>query len=280
MYNLKNNFEGSLILSTVLHIVIIGFFMFGAPSFFRPMPKEQSVMTFEVVPISEIDNIQTTQKAEELEEEEEEEEFKEVKTTAEPKPKEEAKTEDEEKPEVKENDEPKEIIPEKENKKKQEKKPEPKTPPVEEVDPIDSILKNIEKESKGTNKEAHKKTRKSKKPNRRRAMGGEYDKNSPLSITEKTLIRGQIQRHWRKPVGVKNLSQIRVYLSMEVAKDGRIKDVWVTDTKCPPNSGSACKIAERSILRAAKKASPLQNLPPARYDTWKELTIELAPSQF
>ncbi len=275
MLNNKTNFEKALISSTVLHIVVMFIFIFEIPSIFEPKITEENVLTFEVLPVTDINNIETQEKSLEKLDESDEEKYK--KLESHDNPQEVKPIEEEAKEEIPET---KEIVPEEEKKIKPKKEEQPKEEVQKDLDPFEQALKNIDPKSLGDEEEAKKKTDRARKISKRKSFGKNFHKNAPLSITEKNLIKNQIQRKWRKPVGSKNIEQVRIYLRMFIEKDGTIKDYWVHKKKCPPDSGNTCKIAEKSIMRAVKKASPLKNLPSSRYDSWKETEIVLSPSSF
>ena len=50
-------FQKDLIISLVLHLIFIGVFIYGIPSIFKKTPEEPDVITFEILPISDITNV-------------------------------------------------------------------------------------------------------------------------------------------------------------------------------------------------------------------------------
>ena len=292
----RKKWQGAISLSTLLHLVLIGVFLFGFPTMFEQLPEEQNVLTFEILPISEIANVKNENKTEVKESENKKSKLVEqtksetkppVKTPELPKEPEikESKPEEAPKPEpIKEKIEKpvpetpikKEPAPEKKPVSKVEPKKKPKVTPKKEEDSIDSILKNLEDASEGTEKQGAKSSLGSQ--GKQHSRGDNYDKNSPLAITERLLIRGQIQKHWRPPVGSVNLKSIKVPLRILLNKDGSVKDVFVENIVCPINSGNTCKLAEESALRAVWQASPIEKLLPKNYDNWKEIKILFDPS--
>ena len=101
-------FQKDLIISLVLHLIFIGVFIYGLPSIFKKVPEEPDVITFEMLPVSDITNVRDQG----------------VKT---PEPKEIKKSQKIEKSasSPKENLEQKEETPKQEEPKPVEKKPEP-----------------------------------------------------------------------------------------------------------------------------------------------------------
>jgi outer membrane biosynthesis protein TonB len=116
----KKEFQGALILSSILHLTIVGFFHFGFPSIFEHLPEEQNVLTFEIVQLSELTNIKTENKSKQKSKIEKK--SKQVKA-AEPVPKKEVTTP--EKPvekKIEKSKKKKEIVPVKKKKKPKPKK--------------------------------------------------------------------------------------------------------------------------------------------------------------
>ena len=288
-------FQRAIIISAILHLVLLGVFFLGFPSVFEKLPEEPDVMTFEILPMSDIVNIKTenivAKKAIDPEK------SKEVKKSA--TAKKQAPTPVETKPEekkeaVKEEEKPKdaEKIPEKESLKKEEKKKEPekkvepkiepkkepkkeipkpkakpKVAPIEE-DSLDSILKNLEEESIGTDSKILKKSNTEQAEGTKKAKGMEYNEESPLSITEKNYIKNSVEEHWRKPAGL-DAKGITIKIRMSLETNGQLKKAQVIDSNCQLST-SICKLVEDTMLRAVKEASPFENLTIDRYDVWQE----------
>lgn len=270
----KKQFQGALILSTLLHFIIVGLFYFGLPSVFEKLPEEKDALTFEVVPVSAISNIKTENKS--TQKEKIAEKSKEIKASK-PVPKKQVTPPKK----IIEKEEPKkekEIVPAKEKAKPKKAPPKKAEVQKQEEDPMDSILKNLEKESKATEAKTPTKSQEAKEQSNKTARGAEYDKESPLSITEKLLVKGTIEKNWRPPVGLENLSEVRVLLHMTLEKSGEISNVIVKSIICPLNSDNTCNLTAESAIRAVKQSSPIENLPPDRYDIWKEFDLIFDPS--
>lgn len=298
----QKSFQTYLIISSFLHLIFIGVFIFGIPSF-KKMPEEQDVVIFEMVDVADLvniknQNIETTKDIEIKESQKVKKSTTEVAPVEEEKPKEEVKEEPklpEKEPEIVPEKKEEVKIPEKVEKKeevtppkKEEEKPKPvkivekpkkpvKKPVKKEEDVMDSILKNLEKESDG---------QAIKSPNRNvmsqsdegKFAKGDYDEDSPLSVTEKLLIKQQIEKNWQPPVGAASLENVQVILHLKVLEDGTITDVRIKDILCPAGAGQTCDLVAQTAARAAKKASPLQNLRPERYDIWREFDLRFDPS--
>ncbi|KJV96845.1 putative periplasmic protein TonB [Rickettsia amblyommatis str. Darkwater] len=288
------------------------------PSLFEKLPEEQTI-TFEMLPVSDKSNIitQTKQKEAPIENEDakkseqskpkeeapqdlpKEEKAKEPEAkTMEEKPKiEEKKTIEEPKsekakealPEKKE--EVKEDKPKEEEKKQAEekKKPEAKKPaekPKEvkkketKTDELDSLLKNLEQSSEGDNLKSNKHQRSKKADNAKEAKGV-YTDGLPLSDSETSLIKRQIERHWSNvPAGVRGNNKVKVIISITLDKAGNVEQAKVNEKICPNIPASVCEALADNAIRAVWQASPIENLDSARFNHWKEINFSFDPSKF
>ncbi len=288
------------------------------PSFFEKLPEEQTI-TFEMLPVSDKSNIitQTKQKEAPIENEDakkseqskpkeeepqqdlpKEEKAKEAETKpVEEKPKiEEKKPIEEPKPE-----EAKEVLPEKKEEVKEEKPKEEEKKPVEEVkkpaekkeekkpkevkkkepktDELDSLLKNLEQSSEGDNVKSNKHQRSKKVDNAKEAKGV-YTDGLPLSDSETSLIKRQIERHWSNvPAGVRGNNKVKVIISITLDKAGNVEQAKVKERICPNIPASVCEALADNAIRAVWQASPIENLDPARFNHWKEINFSFDPSK-
>ncbi len=291
-------FQRAIIVSAILHLVLLGVFFFGFPSVFEKLPEEKDVMTFEILPTSALSNVKNENiVAKKAIEPEKSKEVKKSDTAKKQDPTPvEAKPEEKKEP-IKEEEKPKdaEKIPEKEPIKKEEKKkdpekklepkiepkkeaPKPKAKPKiapKEDDNIDSILKNLEEESIGTDSKILKKSNAEQAEGTKKTRGMEYNEESPLSITEKNYIKNRVQEHWREPAGL-DLKGVIIKIRMLLETNGELKKAQVIGSNCQL-SASVCKLVEDTMLRAVKKASPFENLTIDRYDVWQENTLFFTP---
>lgn len=289
--NINNNiFSISFICSVVLHLLIIYFFLFGLPSLFKKSPEEQ-VIVFEMLPINSKSNvpnkIKQSEKAIENQDTKKVEQSK-PDDTEEQKPLEKPleKLLEEKKPlEDKLPIEEKKVIDKKpidtkpiEDKKPVEtKKPLEKKKKIPNKSDLDSLLKNLEQSSEGSSAKSNKQAR-SKENKETQESKGPYDETLPLSISEISLIKQQIERVWSKPIGIQNLEQLRVTLYIALNQDGSVKEVKVKETICPNITKIACDALSDSAMRAVWQASPINNLDPKRYNSWKEFNFLFDPS--
>ena len=277
----NKQWQGSLAISTALHLILIIVFLFGMPSIFETLPEEKDALTFEILPLSAITNIKNENKS--TQQEKVAQKSREVKKSQpKPKPKPTPKPVEPPKKKIEKKAPPQEakkaVAPLQKTKPLEKPKEQPKPIPQNDEDSIDSILKNLEKDSKGNDAKISTRSNEEQKSGDKYSRGMDYDEESPLSITENLLVKNQMQKHWRPPVGASNLDQVKILIYITVEKNGNIKDVFVKDLTCPINSETTCKLVEESAIRAIWKASPLKNLLPERYNSWKEFNLLFDPS--
>ncbi len=274
----EQNFSKYLVISIFMHLIFILIFIYGIPTFFTKKPLEEDVIIFEMVKIEDITNVinqnPKTSKTKEV---------KNAKKTQKTVSKKEIKKEPE-KPKSQPKQENKIPIPKKKLKEKKTplapKKPEPKkeTKKVRKSDDdvIDSILKELEKTSEGQEKKSSNNIKKSavKKGN---FAKGKYGSDAPLSITEKMLIKKQIEANWQTPVGLMH-KQIEVTLDLQLSETGIVYDIKIGEVICPMDTKANCDLLTQSAIRAIKKASPLRNLRLQRYEVWQNISLRFDPS--
>lgn len=316
--NNKDNFTVFLSCSIALHLLLLYFFLFGMPSLFEKLPEEQTI-TFEMLPVNDKPNIITqTKQKEALIENEDAKKSEQTKPKEEkPKdlPKEEKAKEPEtkpvkEKPKIEENKpiiepKPEENLPDKKEEikeekpkeeekkqvaeakkteeKKEEKKPveKPKEKKKQEskTDELDSLLKNLEQSSEGDNVKSNKQKRSEKIDNKKEAKGV-YTEGLPLSDSESSLIKRQIERHWNNiPAGARGNNKVKIIISIILDKAGNVEQAKVKEKICPGIPNSVCEALADSAVRAVWKASPIENLDPARFNHWKEINFNFDPSR-
>ncbi|MCC8467958.1 MAG: energy transducer TonB [Rickettsia endosymbiont of Eriopis connexa] len=302
----KDNFTIFLSFSVVLHLLLLYFFLFGMPSLFEKLPEEQTI-TFEMLPVSDKPNIitETKQKEAPIENEDakkseqskpkeeepqqdlpKEEKAKEPEAkTIEAKPEEAKEALPEKKEEVKPKEEEKKPVEEvkKPEEKKEEKKPEEKPKEVKKKEPktdeLDSLLKNLEQSSEGNNVKSNKHQRSKKVDNAKEAKGV-YTDGLPLSDSETSLIKRQIERYWSNvPAGVRGNNKVKVIISITLDKAGNVEQAKVKEKICPNIPASVCEALADNAIRAVWQASPIENLDPARFNHWQEINFSFDPSK-
>ena len=147
-----------------------------------------------------------------------------------------------------------------------------KKAPKKQEDVIDSLLANLEKESEGTERRSPNRTPPSPPNEGKFAKGNNADEESPLSITEEMLIKQQIIKHWDKPAGIEG---IEVIFHVRLDIEGNVTIIQVSGLT---GDKQLQVLVEETGRRAVKKASPIKNLRPERYNVWKEFKLRFDPS--
>ncbi len=282
-----NNFKIYIYLSLFIHIILFIIAYFGLPSFNLWKPKDEQVITFEMVPLSSISNIQTKDTAKKERDEKDAQTIKETKKQSTPESNADKEKEDDSKAKADEEklkieDKKKEVVKKEPTKKEQEKSVKPsskkKQPKAKDAkankDPMEAILKTIEEASDGKKVKSQNRSKaKNDTKNSKYSKGMNYDEDSPLSLTEKLYIKNLIQKNWHPPVGLDILKDIKVLINIQLNKNGEIIDIQTLDVICPTGMSEACGLYEESALRAIKLSSPVENLHPERYEQWKEFKL-------
>lgn len=94
-----------------------------------------------------------------------------------------------------------------------------------------------------------------------------------------TLIRGQVERCWLVPPGVKDAEKLVVELRVQLNPDGSLQRAEIVDVARLTNDAFYRAVAE-SALRAVKKCEPFQDLPVKRYEVWKDLELTFNPENY
>jgi hypothetical protein len=274
----------SLTYSIVLHLGLVMIAAFGLPALLperaEPTPL---VMSVELLPVSEITNIKPSDKP--IQEEKSAptpKTTKPVTPSMKDKPKEpappEPKKPEEKKPEEKHFDPMEKAEPLPSDKAKPVEKPtedeKPKPKPKDED--FAALLNKLKQEAKTapaktakdtTNTEANKS--KSDAP---------YDDSMPLSISEKDLIRSQFLVCWTMPAGAKDAHTLAARIRIELQPDGTVQSAaLVSDQMGRYNSEPFFRAAADSALRAVHRCSPIKNLPPDKYNSWRSMELNFDP---
>ncbi|MFV0250995.1 MAG: energy transducer TonB [Rickettsia aeschlimannii] len=236
----------------------------------QDLPKVEKAKEPEAKTMEEKPKIEEKKPIEEPKSEEAKEALPEKKEEVkEEKPKEEEKKQAEEKKKPEEKKEEKKPV----EKPKEVKKKEPKT------DELDFLLKNLEQSSEGDNVKSNKHQRSKKADNAKEAKGV-YTDGLPLSDSETSLIKRQIERHWSNvPAGVRGNNKVKVIISITLDKAGNVEQAKVNEKICPNIPASVCEALADNAIRAVWQASPIENLDSARFNHWKEINFSFDPSK-
>lgn len=252
--------------SLALHFVVLALLLFGLPSLFtRELPPEPVVITAELLPVKNVTNVKPAAPKPKPEKKPKPKPKKPEPPKAKPRPKPappKPKPEPTPKPVVKKPEPPKE-------------KPKPKPKKAEKQLPdFNDVLKDLEKEAEQKlhesppAKETSPTTKKSNIP---------YNPSVPLSLSEKDYIRNKVSQNWRIPSGVKDARLLRVELRIQLTQDGRVINVTPVDSLTYQRE-QVYRAAADSAIRAVRAAQPFDQLPPGKYDTWRDIKMTFDPS--
>jgi outer membrane biosynthesis protein TonB len=259
--------------SALFHLFLLMLAVFGLPVILSPnIPPEPQAITVDLLPISALSNVKPSEpkpepkKPEPPKEKEQKKPSPPVKTATAPPP-------PPEKPaEVKT---PKKEEPKKEPQKKPEdKKDDKKTKPKE--DDLAAILKAVretaQKEKQDKQKAAQ--DQKAQTP----AKSDRYDETMPLSLSERDAIRNQIAACWNVPAGAKDAQDLVIVLHITLNQDGSLVSAELASASIGRyNSDSFFRAAADSAIRAVRQCSPLKNLSPEKYGTWRDMELTFNP---
>jgi outer membrane biosynthesis protein TonB len=263
----------SVSLSIVLHVSALLIAAFGLPALLPPRAEPMPlVMTVELLPVGAITNVKPSEKPIEKEQKAPTPKTtKPVTPSAVEKPKEPAP------PAEKKPDLVKEAEPLPSEKPKPVEKPKEKEAEKPKPDEFAALLNKLKQEAKtDQSKEAKDKTNAEENKTRSEAA---YDESMPLSISEKDVIRSQFLVCWTMPAGAKDAHTLAVRVKIQLQPDGAVLTATIaSDQMGRYNSDAFFKAAADSALRAVHKCSPLKNLPPDKYGSWREMELNFDPA--
>jgi len=193
----------------------------------------------------------------------------------EPKPKKEAKP----KPKPEPKDEPKKVA-----SKKRAPTPIPPRKPKA-PDQFASVLKTLEELKTQPRPEPdEEKKKEDPKPDFASMMANALESPKPrtdigpdLTISEKDLVRQQIQRCWNLPAGAKDAHTMIISIRMVMNPDGTVQQARVLDNakmSTDPFYRAMAESAQRAALNP--KCQPFR-LPPEKFDRWKTMKLTFDP---
>jgi len=190
----------------------------------------------------------------------------------EPKPKKEAKP----KPEPK--DEPKKVA-----SKKRAPTPIPPRKPKA-PDQFASVLKTLEELKTQPRPEPKEEVKADPKPDFASMMANALESPKPrtdigpdLTISEKDLVRQQIQRCWNLPAGAKDAHTMIISIRMVMNPDGSVQQARILD-QAKMSTDPFYRTMAESALRATlnPRCQPFK-LPPEKFDRWKTMKLTFDP---
>lgn len=117
-----------------------------------------------------------------------------------------------------------------------------------------------------------------KKRSTRKASLGSEKSNSAVKLSrgEMDSLRGAIEQCWTVPAGLSEVEDMRVTITMNLAKDGAIEGK--VDVKATGGQERTRRAFAESARRAVLRCAPY-NLPKDKYDTWSQVVVNFDPSQ-
>ena len=97
----------------------------------------------------------------------------------------------------------------------------------------------------------------------------------PLTKEEEQNLVLNIRQCWNVPVGLENDSSNVIIMGIKLSIDGNLEEDPVN---LSPNSGVGMIQAYEAARRAVLRCQPYK-LPADKYETWREMEIELDPSE-
>ena len=99
---------------------------------------------------------------------------------------------------------------------------------------------------------------------------------APLTISEIDLIRQQFYHCWSVPAGARDAADLVVRVRVMLNPDGSLRTAPELVDRSRINDAFWLAAAE-SALRAVHKCVPLKNLPPGKYERWREIELTFNP---
>lgn len=157
--------------------------------------------------------------------------------------------------------------------------PRPKKKPKPPPDPLQTLLKNLAKQSHRESEKVKQKPKPVKKTvqvavarqpsaiDRRRQAAGLAQ-----------LVEQQIRQCWNIPVGAKDVAEMRIEIRIRLNPDGTLRGQPRVGDARRMQSDHVFRAVAESAVRALRKprCSPLR-LPFAHYDIWKDITLNFDP---
>lgn len=270
-----------VVASILFHLAIIGAAFLSPLANWRPDVQSEPYIPLELIAEAELDLTTSVPAA-----------------RPEPEPVEEEPEPDLPEPVIEEEPEPQPVEPEPEPEPEPvEPEPEPEPEPVEEEpepeetpppqepkrDELDldalSKLVDLEKENERSETPVETPSETAEVADTPRAAIGAGDR---LTASDEAKMRAAVERCWNAGaiIGAPNPENLVVTLDIDLNRDGTLSGAPRVANALQINlSGNRFwKVAEQTAVRAVVSCAPYDFLPPDRYDTWKEFTLNFDPS--
>jgi outer membrane biosynthesis protein TonB len=103
--------------------------------------------------------------------------------------------------------------------------------------------------------------------------------DQPLSMSEIDAIRTQIQRCWNVPAGARDARDLRIQIRLSLNKDGSLRGEPEIVDRLRASTDPFYRTAAESARRAVLQCSPLKNLPPDKYERWRDIELVFDPKE-
>ena len=108
-----------------------------------------------------------------------------------------------------------------------------------------------------------------------RGQNKESMESSPLSLSVLDSVRRQVEDKWNVPAGAAGAGDLAVEIRILLLPDGAVRRADIVDQA--RLSDSFYRTLAESARRAVLQASPLRDLPPEKYEHWREITFTFRP---
>ena len=97
-------------------------------------------------------------------------------------------------------------------------------------------------------------------------------------MTVSDSIRRQVEEKWNVPAGARDAGELDVEIYISLLPDGTVRKAEIVDrARMAQPGGEYYRSMAESARRAVLQASPLHDLPPDRYEEWREITFRFRP---
>ncbi len=161
-------------------------------------------------------------------------------------------------------------------------KPEPKPPPPPKPDLFASLLRSVEaKAQKPRTAAADEPAEPSPPPappETAPLAPPASTRDEPLSLSVRDAIRRQVEENWSLPAGAREARDLVVDIHIVLLPDGTVRAAEIVNRARLDQPGEEFfRSMAESAKRAVLKASPLRDLPPEKYEQWREITFRFSP---
>ena len=113
-----------------------------------------------------------------------------------------------------------------------------------------------------------------------RLIKSQQERASPrMTMSEIDTIRFQIQQCWSVPLEVRHAEDLQVQIRIFLNPDGSLAKAPQIVNSLRMQHDEFWRSAAESARRAVLKCSPLKNLPPEKYEHWREITLTFDPKE-